>query len=211
MQIGVIPVTAFQQNCSVIHCEQTGKGAVVDPGGDLELVLEHIVSENIQIEKILLTHAHIDHAGATSDLARELNVPIIGPHREDKFLIDNLAMQGAMFGLPHAASFEPTSWLDQGDTVTVGAETFEVRHCPGHTPGHVIFYCAAHKFAIVGDVLFHGSIGRTDLPRGDHDTLLQSIKTQLLTLPDDTTFLPGHGPTSTIGVQKRVNPFLQGL
>ena len=211
MQVGVIPVTAFQQNCSVIHCDKTMKGAVIDPGGDLELVLEHIREENIQIDKILLTHAHIDHAGATSDLARELGVPIIGPHREDKFLIDALAMQGQMFGLPHAAPFEPNTWLEQGDTVMVGEESFEVRHCPGPTPGHVIFYSAAHKFAFVGDVLFHGSIGRTDLPRGDHDTLLHSIKTQLLKLPDDTTFLPGHGPTSTIGVQKRMNPFLRGL
>jgi hydroxyacylglutathione hydrolase len=211
MQIGIIPVTAFQQNCSVIHCDKTNRGAVVDPGGDLELVLEHIAAEGIEIEKILLTHAHIDHAGATSDLAKRLNVPIIGPHRDDEFLIQSLPAQGMMFGLPHAAPFTPDQWLEQGQTVTVGEESFEVRHCPGHTPGHVIFYSAEHNFAIVGDVLFHGSIGRTDLPRGDGPTLLRSIKTQLLTLPDETTFLPGHGPTSTIGVQRRHNPFLQDL
>lgn len=211
MEISVVPVTAFQQNCSIIHCKKTGKGAVVDPGGDVDLLLAEIEKEGVTIEKILLTHAHIDHAGATSDLAKKLGVPVIGPEREDEFLIQSLAMQGQMFGLPHAAPFVPDRWLKQGDTVTVGAETFEVRHCPGHTPGHVIFYNPEHKFAIVGDVLFHGSIGRTDLPRGDHQTLLSSIKTQLLSLPDDVTFLPGHGPTSTIGEQRRINPYLQGL
>jgi hydroxyacylglutathione hydrolase len=211
VQVGVIPVTAFQQNCSVIHCEKTNKGAVVDPGGDLDEVLAHIREEGIEIDKIMLTHAHIDHAGATSTLAKELGVPIIGPHKEDEFLIQMMAVQGQMFGLPHAEPFTPAHWLSQGDTVMVGELRFEVRHCPGHTPGHVIFYNDVHKLAIVGDVLFDGSIGRTDLPRGDHDTLLRSIKEQLLTLPDDTTFLPGHGPTSTIGEQRRRNPFLRGL
>jgi hydroxyacylglutathione hydrolase len=211
MQVGVIPVTTFQQNCSVIHCEKTNKGAVVDPGGDLDEVLKHIREEGVEVDKILLTHAHIDHAGATSELARKLNVPIIGPHKEDEFLIQSLPMQGMMFGLGHADSFVPNQWLEHGDAVMVGEERFEVRHCPGHTPGHVVFYNPAHKFVIVGDVLFDGSIGRTDLPRGDYDTLMRSIQTQLLTLPDDTTFLPGHGPTSTIGRQKRTNPFLRGL
>ncbi len=211
MQISIIPVTAFQQNCSIIHCEKTGKGAVVDPGGDLDLLLAEIEKEGIAIEQILLTHAHIDHAGATSDLAKHLAVPVVGPEREDEFLIQALAMQGQMFGIPHAAPFVPDRWLSQGDTVTVGAENFEVRHCPGHTPGHVIFYNVEYKIAIVGDVLFDGSIGRTDLPRGDHQTLLRSIQTQILSLPDDVTFLPGHGPTSTIGKQRRMNPYLQGL
>jgi glyoxylase-like metal-dependent hydrolase (beta-lactamase superfamily II) len=211
MQIGVIPVTAFQQNCSVLQCEKTGRGAVVDPGGDLELVLRHIEEEGVQIEKILLTHAHIDHAGATKALRDRLKVPVIGPEREDEFLIQMLAVQGRMFGLGAAEPFVPDQWLRHGDLVSVGEESFEVRHCPGHTPGHVIFYNAAHKFALVGDVLFDGSIGRTDLPRGDHATLLASIKQQLLTLPDDTTFLPGHGPTSTIGQQRRSNPFLRDL
>ena len=211
MQIGVIPVTAFQQNCSVIHCEKTNRGAVVDPGGDLELVLDHIAKEGIDIEKILLTHAHIDHAGATKSLAEQLGVPVIGPHKEDEFLIESMKMQGMMFGLGHAESFVPTQWLNHGDTVTVGRSFSRCRHCPGHTPGHVVFYSRAHAFVIVGDVLFHGSIGRTDLPRGDHATLLRSIREQLLTLPDETGFLPGHGPTSTIGVERRSNPFLQDL
>jgi hydroxyacylglutathione hydrolase len=211
MQIGVIPVTAFQQNCSVIHCQKTNKGAVVDPGGDLQLVLEYIEKEGIEIDKILLTHAHIDHAGATKELAEKLKVPVIGPHKEDEFLIQSLPAQGKMFGLGHAESFQPDQWLAQGDTVHVGEETFQVRHCPGHTPGHVVFYSPEHQFAIVGDVLFHGSIGRTDLPRGDHATLLKSIQEQLLSLPDETGFLPGHGPTSTIGVERRTNPYLRGL
>ncbi len=211
MQVGIIPVTAFQQNCSVLHCEETNKGAVVDPGGDLAQILAYIRDEGVEIEKILLTHAHIDHAGATKALRDALKVPVVGPAREDEFLIEGIAMQGQMFGLGDAEPFVPDQWLAQGDVVTVGNERFEVRHCPGHTPGHVIFYSAARKFALVGDVLFDGSIGRSDLPRGDHATLLRSIKEQLLTLPDDTTFLPGHGPTSTIGAQRRTNPFLRGL
>jgi hydroxyacylglutathione hydrolase len=211
MQVSIIPVTAFQQNCSVLHCEKTNKGAVVDPGGDIELVLEAIASEKIEIEKILLTHAHIDHAGATKALRDVLKVPVIGPEREDEFLIEGLAMQGQMFGFGHCESFVPDQWLNHGDVVTVGAERFEVRHCPGHTPGHVVFYRAERKFALVGDVLFDGSIGRTDLPRGDYETLMKSIREQLLSLPDDTTFLPGHGPTSTIGQQRRTNQFLRGL
>jgi glyoxylase-like metal-dependent hydrolase (beta-lactamase superfamily II) len=211
MQVGVVPVTAFQQNCSIIHCQKTNKGAVVDPGGDLEQLIAYVTREDIELEKILLTHAHIDHAGATSELAAHFKVPIIGPHREDQFLIESLPAQGMMFGLGSARSFTPDRWLDQGDVVEVGEERFEVRHCPGHTPGHVVFYSPKHNFAIVGDVLFHGSIGRTDLPRGDHATLLTSIREQLLSLPDDTTFLPGHGPTSTIGVERRTNPFLRDL
>jgi hydroxyacylglutathione hydrolase len=211
MQVGIIPVTAFQQNCSVIHCDKSGKGAVVDPGGDLHLVREYIEKEGVQVDKILLTHAHIDHAGATAELAKSLGVPVIGPHRDDLFLLESLPAQGAMFGLGHAEAFVPDQWLSHGDRVTVGEEEFEVRHCPGHTPGHVVFYNPKHKFVIVGDVLFDGSIGRTDFPRGDHATLLRSIRDQLLSLPDDTTFLPGHGPTSTIGEQRRRNPFLRGL
>jgi hydroxyacylglutathione hydrolase len=211
MQVGIIPVTAFQQNCSVIHCQKTNKAAVVDPGGDLEQLLAYITKEGVEVDKILLTHAHIDHAGATFELMRELDVPVIGPHQEDLFLIETLPAQGLMFGLGTAKSFTPDRWLVQGDVVEVGEERFEVRHCPGHTPGHVIFYSAAHKFAIVGDVLFDGSIGRTDLPRGDHATLLASLRDQILTLPDETTFLPGHGPTSTIGAQRVRNPFLRGL
>lgn len=211
MQVGIIPVTAFQQNCSIVHCEKTNKAAVVDPGGDVEQLLAYIEQEGVEVDKILITHAHIDHAGATSELVRALKVPVIGPHREDEFLIQSLAAQGMMFGLPSAEPFVPDRWLEQGDVVEVGEERFEVRHCPGHTPGHVVFFNPARKFVLVGDVLFDGSIGRTDLPRGDHATLLNSLRTQILTLPDDTTFLPGHGPTSTIGAQRKTNPFLRGL
>lgn len=211
MQIGVIPVTAFQQNCSVIHCEETGRAAVVDPGGDLSRILEYVAKEDLVLEKILLTHAHIDHAGATKELSERLNLPIIGPHKGDEFLIESIKAQGQMFGLGDSEPFVPTQWLNHGDIVHVGIEAFEVRHCPGHTPGHVVFYNQKHDFVIVGDVLFDGSIGRTDFPRGDHATLLKSIREQLLTLPDETGFLPGHGPTSTIGQQRRVNPFLRDL
>lgn len=211
MEVGIIPVTAFQQNCSVIRCDETKLGAVVDPGGDLEQVLAYVRSEDVSVDKILLTHGHIDHAGATRKLADALSVPVIGPEREDQFLLESLEAQGQMFGLPGASAVTPDHWLEAGETVTVGNERFEVRHCPGHTPGHVVFYNQARKLVIVGDVLFDGSIGRTDLPRGDHETLMHSIKTQLLTLPDDTQFLPGHGPVSTIGAQRKRNPFLQGL
>ena len=211
MEVGIIPVTGFAQNCSVIRCEETGLGAVVDPGGDVDKILAYIEEAGVKIDKILLTHGHIDHAGATSELAKALSVPVIGPQREDQFLLESLAAQGQMFGLPAAASVTPDQWLDPGDVVQVGNERFEVRHCPGHTPGHVVFYNAARKFVIVGDVLFDGSIGRSDLPRGDSATLMRSIKDELLSLPDDTTFLPGHGPVSTLGEQRRRNPFLQGL
>jgi hydroxyacylglutathione hydrolase len=159
----------------------------------------------------LLTHAHLDHVGGTQTLVERLQVPIEGPHREDQFWIDALPQQAAMFGFAEARPFAPQRWLEGGDSVQFGAQTLEVRHCPGHTPGHVVFLHADDKVAIVGDVLFHGSIGRTDFPRGDHATLLRSIETQLLTLGDEVTFLPGHGPTSTIGVERRTNPFLRDL
>jgi len=212
MQVRVVPVTPFQQNCSIVSCTQTGKGAVVDPGGDLDQVLAACDEAGVELEKILLTHAHIDHAGATARLSRQRGLPIEGPHREDDFLIQSLPVQAQMFGIGgDSESFTPDRWLADGDEVTVGEVRFEVRHCPGHTPGHVIFFAPEHKIAIVGDVLFHGSIGRTDLPRGDHATLLRSIADKLLTLDDDVTFLPGHGPTSTIGAQRRSNPFLQDI
>ena len=212
MELRVVPVTPFQQNCSIVCCKQTGKGAVVDPGGDLERVLAACDEAGVELEKILLTHAHIDHAGATARLARERSLPIEGPHREDDFLIQSLPLQGQMFGIGgDAETFTPDRWLADGDEVTVGHIRFEVRHCPGHTPGHVIFYTPEHRIAIVGDVIFDGSIGRTDLPRGDHATLLRSIADKLLTLDDDVTFLPGHGPASTIGAQRHANPYLQNI
>jgi hydroxyacylglutathione hydrolase len=211
MQIRIIPVTPFQQNCAIVHCLETGEGAVVDPGGDLDRVLAEAESHHVKLTKILLTHGHLDHAGATSELAAKLDLPIEGPHRDEEGLIQALPAQAQMFGFPSGAPFTPTRWLEQGDEVTVGAQTFEVRFCPGHTRGHVIFYNAAQKVALVGDVLFHGSIGRTDLPGGDHATLLASIKAQLLSLDDDVTFFSGHGPTSTIGVQREMNPYIQDL
>ncbi len=210
MQVGIIPVTPFQQNCSVVICDQTKRAAVVDPGGELEKVYEFLAKEGVTVEKILITHAHIDHAGATADLAAKLKVPVVGPQREDQFLIDQITEHGQMFGI-EAKPFAPDQWLEHGDVVEVGKERFEVRHCPGHTPGHVIFFNPEHKFALVGDILFDGSIGRTDFPRGDFKTMQATLRDQILTLPDDTRFLSGHGPTSTIGAQRRTNPYLQDL
>jgi len=208
MKLEVVPVTAFQQNCSVLWCEKTRLAAIVDPGGDLERVLKVIESNGLTLEKILITHAHLDHAGATAELARRYSVPIEGPHPGDQFWIEQMPAQAKMFGFPPCEAFVPTRWLQQGDHVTVGELEFEVRHCPGHTPGHVVFFHAASRFAIVGDVLFAGSIGRTDFPRGNHADLIRSIRENLFPLGDDVTFLPGHGPTSTFGAERRSNPFV---
>jgi glyoxylase-like metal-dependent hydrolase (beta-lactamase superfamily II) len=204
----VIPVTPFAQNCSLIWCPTTKAGAVIDPGGDLDRVEAEVRKHGVQLEKILLTHAHIDHAGGTAQLARAHGLPIIGPHRGDKFWIDGIAEQGRMFGLEGAETFEPTQWLDEGDHVTVGEVTLDVHHCPGHTPGHVVFYSAADQLAFVGDVLFQGSIGRTDFPGGDYDTLIRAIRERLFPLGDDVRFVPGHGPMSTFGAERRTNPFV---
>jgi glyoxylase-like metal-dependent hydrolase (beta-lactamase superfamily II) len=204
----VVPVTAFQQNCSLLLDEASGEGAVVDPGGEIERILATAKKRGIAIRQVLLTHAHCDHAGATRELAERLGVPIVGPHADDLFWIESLPEQAAMFGLEPARSFVPDRWLVQGDRVRVGECELEVRHCPGHTPGHVVFVHAPSKLALVGDVLFQGSIGRTDFPRGDEGTLIASIDRELLSLPDDVTFVPGHGPTSTIGAERRTNPFL---
>jgi glyoxylase-like metal-dependent hydrolase (beta-lactamase superfamily II) len=208
MKIAVVPVTPFQQNCSVIWCERTRRGAVVDPGGDLDEVLGVADEEGLTLEKILLTHAHLDHAAGTAELARRRGLPIEGPHEGDLFWIEQMPQQARMFGFGEGESFVPDRWLHQGDTVTVGEVTLQVRHCPGHTPGHVIFFHEPGRFAIVGDVLFAGSIGRTDFPRGDHEQLLRSIRENLFPLGDDVTFLPGHGPTSTFGEERRSNPFV---
>jgi len=208
VQAIVIPVTPFAQNCSLVWCPRTLEGAVIDPGGDLEKVLAEAKKHGVKLTKILLTHAHIDHAGGTAQLARDLNLPIIGPHPGDQFWIDGIAEQGRMFGFGHCESFVPDQWLDQGDKVKVGDVEFDVQHCPGHTPGHVTFHCAADKIAFVGDVLFAGSIGRTDFPGGDYDTLIRSIRERLFTLGDDVRFVPGHGPMSTFGDERRSNPFV---
>ena len=208
MKFRVIPVTPFQQNCSLLWCEETGEGAVVDPGGDLPLIVDTAAQLQVRIVKILLTHGHIDHAGGTAALAAQLGVPGEGPQEEERFWIDQLPQQGKMFGFPHVDAFTPDRWLNDGDQVSFGRVTLEVRHCPGHTPGHVVFYNAEAKLAIVGDVLFQGSIGRTDFPRGDHDALIRSIRTKLWPLGDDVAFIPGHGPMSTIGEERRSNPYV---
>ncbi|MET0012771.1 MAG: MBL fold metallo-hydrolase [Sedimenticola sp.] len=208
MKFTVIPVTAFEQNCTLLWCDETKKAAVVDPGGDLERIHNAVAELGLELEKILITHAHIDHAGAAGELARTDGLPIEGPHVDDRFWIEDLPAQSQMFGFPQAELFEPSRWLAQGDRVSVGNEELEVRHCPGHTPGHVIFFHQGEKVAIVGDVLFKGSIGRTDFPKGDHATLLNSIRQQLWTLGDDVEFIPGHGPLSTIGYERQTNPFL---
>lgn len=208
MQLQIVPVTPFRQNCSVIWCDRTRAAAIVDPGGDLDTVLNVVAANKLELQKILLTHAHIDHAGATGELARRNGLPIEGPHPGDRFWIEALAEQARLFEFQPAEPFEPTRWLGQGDEVQVGELTLQVRHCPGHTPGHVIFFNEPARFAIVGDVLFRGSIGRTDFPGGDHATLIRSIRENLFPLGDDVRFLPGHGPLSTFGAERRTNPFV---
>ncbi len=204
----IIPVTPFEQNCSLLCCLETGKAAVVDPGGDLDRIVQAAEQAKVEIEKILLTHGHVDHAGGAGALAQRLHIPIEGPQREDRFWLDLLATRGAQFGLAEAGPCTPDRWLEQGDTVTFGHIQLEVRHCPGHTPGHVIFFHPPSRLAIVGDVLFQGSIGRTDLPRGDYATLIRSIREQLWPLGEDVQFIPGHGPVSTFGAERRSNPFV---
>ena len=208
MQVLITPVTMFQQNCSLLWCPETMRGAIVDPGGDTGRVLAQAQKAGVTIEKILITHAHIDHAGATAQLARELGVPIEGPQREDQFWIDLLPEQGARYGFAPAEAFVPDRWLEHGDTVTVGNLSLDVVHCPGHTPGHVVFFESKSQVAFVGDVLFQGSVGRTDFPRGDHATLIRSITERLWPLGDEVTFVPGHGPTSTFGQERKTNPYV---
>jgi glyoxylase-like metal-dependent hydrolase (beta-lactamase superfamily II) len=203
----IIPVTPFQQNCSLIWCTRTMKGAFVDAGGDLERLKAAAAQHGVAIEKLLVTHGHIDHCGGTAKLAAELGVPIEGPHREDRFWIERLGDDGRGFGIP-GQPFEPDRWLDEGDQVTIGELVLDVHHCPGHTPGHVIFYHAPSKLALVGDVLFQGSIGRTDFPRGNLDELIASITGRLWPLGGDTAFVPGHGPMSTFGHERATNPFV---
>lgn len=204
----IVPVTPYEQNCSVVWCDETLEGAVVDPGGDLERVLAVAKKVGITLTKILLTHPHIDHAGATVNLAESHKLPIEGPHKADLFWIQGLPQQSAMMGFPPARSFTPNRWLEDGDKVSVGKVEFDVIHCPGHTPGHVVFYNADAKLAIVGDVLFEGSIGRTDFPMGDYNSLVHSIREKLFPLGDDIAFIPGHGPMSTFGHERRFNPFV---
>ena len=203
-----LPVTPFQQNCSLLWCDVTNEAVLVDPGGDIPRLLAAVQRHGVTLTALWLTHAHIDHAGATGQLAREHALPVVGPHPGDRMWIDALAQQSRMFGFPPAEPFEPTRWLHDGDDVSVGRETLHVRHCPGHTPGHVVFHSAAAGRAMVGDVLFAGSIGRTDFPGGNHAELIASIRTRLWPMGDDTVFVPGHGPESTFGRERRTNPYV---
>jgi glyoxylase-like metal-dependent hydrolase (beta-lactamase superfamily II) len=208
MKYQIIPVTPYQQNCTLLWCEESNKAALVDPGGDSHLIKQAVAQQGVELEKILVTHAHLDHVGAVGELAAELNLPIEGPHKGDQFWIDMLPQQAQMMNFPPVPGFTPGRWLDGGDTVTVGNQTLEVRHCPGHTPGHVIFYHQGSQLALVGDVLFQGSIGRTDFPQGDYDTLINAIRTQLWPLGDEVAFIPGHGPMSTFGQERQTNAFV---
>lgn len=208
MEYTIVPVTPFQQNATVLWCPETRHAAIVDPGGDLPQILAAIESRALVPEKILITHGHIDHAGGAAELAGRLGVPIEGPQIDDKFWIDGMPGQSRMFGFPEVLAFTPDRWLAHGDRVTVGRLELEVIHCPGHSPGHVCFYHAPSRLALVGDVLFQGSIGRTDFPKGDYATLIASIKERLLPLGDDVEFIPGHGPMSDFGEERRYNPFL---
>ena len=205
-----IPVTPFQQNCSVVWCDVTQEGAVIDPGGDLERILAFVRDQGIELKQILITHAHVDHCAGTADLAEALNLPIVGPHPDDQYWIDALPATAAQYGFPPARLFTPTRWLQDEDTVQVGQSTLRVRHTPGHTPGHVVFYADDAKRAFVGDVLFAGSIGRTDFPGGDYETLIASITQRLWPLGDDTVFIPGHGPESTFARERQSNPYVGG-
>lgn len=208
MKCAIVPVTAFQQNCSILVCEATRRAALVDPGGDIERLEKALQKLEVTPEKIFLTHGHLDHCGAAGVLRERWGVPIEGPHREDQFWIDTLADASRQWGFPATEPFVPDRWLDDGDTVAFGQEQLSVYHCPGHTPGHVVFFHAGARLAWVGDVLFQGSIGRTDFPRGDYDTLVQSIRGKLWPLGDDVGFVPGHGPTSTFGEERQHNAFV---
>jgi glyoxylase-like metal-dependent hydrolase (beta-lactamase superfamily II) len=210
MRYAIIPVTPFEQNCTVFWCEKTHQAAIIDPGGDVERIVGLLEQEQLTPAKILVTHGHLDHAGGVAVLAELTGVPIEGPHEDDRFWIDGMPQQSKMFGVPGVRSFTPDRWLKGGDKVRFGDVELDVLHCPGHTPGHVVFFHSPSRLAQVGDVLFQGSIGRTDFPRGDYDTLIRSIKERLFPLGDDVEFIPGHGPTSTFGDERRYNPFLSG-
>ncbi len=207
LKAAIIPVTPLQQNCTLIWCTKTNKAALSDPGGDLDKLRAAIEQTGVEMEKIIITHGHIDHCGEAGILAKELGVPIEGPHKDDIFWIERLSEDGAKYGV-NGQIFEPDRWLEDGDKVTLGALTLDVIHCPGHTPGHVIFFHEPSKFAIVGDVIFQGSIGRTDFPRGNHQDLIDAITQKLWPLGNDVTFVPGHGPTSQFGYERKNNAFV---
>ena len=208
MRFQIIPVTPYAQNCSLVWCEATGLAALMDPGGDVDRLLAAVGKAGVKLDKLLLTHAHLDHVGGALELARGLDLPIHGPQEGDAFWLDALPDQARMFGFPPAGAIRPDRWLHDGDTVELGQLRFRVIHCPGHTPGHVVFFEPESRHAFVGDVLFQGSIGRTDFPRGDHGALIHAIRDKLFPLGDDVAFVPGHGPMSTFGRERRGNPFV---
>ncbi|MBW5894390.1 MBL fold metallo-hydrolase [Pectobacterium polaris] len=209
MKYQIVPVTAFSQNCTLLWCEKTNEAAIVDPGGDAEKIKRAVADAGISVKQILLTHGHLDHVGAAAELAEHYQVAIIGPQIEDAFWLEGLPAQSRMFGLEECAPLTPSCWLQEGDEVSVGETTLAVFHCPGHTPGHIVFFDAESRLAQVGDVIFNGGVGRTDFPQGDHQALIASIKNKLLPLGDDVTFIPGHGPMSTLGHERKTNPFLR--
>lgn len=209
MDYHIIPVTAFSQNCSVIWCPQTREAALVDPGGDAEKIKQQVASLGVTLTQILLTHGHLDHVGAAAELAGHYGLPIVGPHKADLFWLENLPTQSQMFGFAPCAPLTPDRWLEEGETVQVGNTQLEVLLCPGHTPGHIVFFDRAGRLLVSGDVVFNGGVGRSDFPQGSHDDLIASILNKLLPLGDDVTFLPGHGPISTLGRERISNPFLQ--
>lgn len=204
----IAPVTPLQQNCTTVWCTRTGKAAIIDPGGSIDLILAEIARRGLTLEKIWVTHGHLDHAGATAELKDKTGCPIEGPHPDDQFWIDGIEQQGKAYGMPEARGFTTDRWLFDGDVVTLGETTWDVIHCPGHTPGHVVFFNREAGFAQVGDVLFKGSIGRTDFPRGNLDDLLNAITGKLWPLGDHVRFVPGHGPMSTFGEERRSNPYV---
>ncbi|MCS6096896.1 MBL fold metallo-hydrolase [Shewanella baltica] len=208
MKYQIIPVTPFQQNCSLIWCEKTKRAAVVDPGGNIDRIQNEVTKLGLVLDKIILTHGHIDHVGGAKALAQATNVPIIGPHIADKFWIDNLPKQSQNFGFPHCDAFEPDQYLQDGDNVQVGEQSLSVLHCPGHTPGHIALFSAQSKLAWVGDILFRSSIGRTDFPQSNHQDLIHSITEKLWPLGVEVEFIPGHGPMSTFGEEREHNPFV---
>ncbi len=207
-KVRVVPVTPYQQNCSIIQCGATGLAAIVDPGGDIDRIEMAVKMMNADVEKILLTHGHLDHCAAADVLRKKLSVPMEGPEERDRFWIDKLPEWCRMAGFPHTEPFTPDRWLNDGDKVTVGEQTLDVIHCPGHTPGHVVFFDKTDRLALVGDVLFAGSIGRTDFPMGNHEQLIHSIRDKLFPMGDDIRFVPGHGPGSTFGQERVSNPFV---
>ncbi|MEZ9346244.1 MBL fold metallo-hydrolase [Vibrio splendidus] len=204
----VVPVTSFSQNCSIVWCDETMEGIVVDPGGDVQQLAAIIEELGVKVVNLVLTHGHLDHVGGTVPLAEILNVNIVGPHKADSFWLQGLENQSQMFGFPLCKAFEPNTWLEEGDKVTFGNQVIDVIHTPGHTPGHVVLFSEQARMAFVGDVLFNGAIGRTDFPQGDFNTLIASIKTKLWPLGSDVTFVPGHGPESTFGRERASNPFV---